>query len=204
MKKKLLAIIAVLCIAVLALTACGGGGGAASTQTDSGDTPAAADTDSSGGGSSAAAETFDVGSFTVAVPAGWTAFPQSDIFGEQDEDGNYPTDPDSIVIAKGASDEWSALTGPSVRIYYYTPDAYVMDSRDFYDDVQEIDGVKVNGIDCSAFSGDSLGYLYQFVSYVPEDAQYDISILTSIDGKDTGIKWDDADVMTIMESLKAK
>lgn len=191
MKKRILAIIAMVCVAVFALTACGGGnsGGGNTGGGTGGNT---------GGGN----ETFNVGSFTVAVPSGWTAFPQHDIFGEEDANGNLPVDPDAIVLGKGAKDEFSALTGPCVRINYYGPSTTVMDSRGFYDNVQEIDGVQINGVDCDAFSGESIGYVYQFVTLKTDDAQYEISILSSIDGKDTGISWQDPDVTTIMSSLQ--
>lgn len=59
MKKRILAVIAAVCIAALALAACGGG--------------------NSGGGNSGGggkAETYEVGSFTVAVPSGWTVYQQ--------------------------------------------------------------------------------------------------------------------------------
>ena len=194
MKKKLLAIIALVCIAAFALSACGGGGGTSGGGGDNG----------GGGGGGAAAETFDVGSFTVAIPSGWTAFPQSDIFGEEDADGNKPIDPDTILIGKGTSDEWDALSGPNVRIYYYSPETTIMDSKSFYDNVQDIEGIKVAGVDCTGFSGESIGYTYQFVSYKTDKAQFEISVLSAVDGKETGVTWDNADVMAIMESLAAK
>ena len=201
MKKKLLAIIAILCASAFVLAACGGGGGTAGGGTAGSGSAAPA-----GGGDTpqAAAETFDVGTFTVAVPNGWTAFPQSDLFADKDADGNYPADPDAIVIAKGATDEFSALTAPSVRIYYSSPETTVMDMKDMYEDVKDIEGVKINGVDCPAYSGDSLGYVYQMITYNTDTGRYDISILVSSDGKDNGIKWDDPDVMTIMESITKK
>lgn len=196
MKKKILAIIAMICIAAFALSACGGTSGGGNTGGGGGNDGGGG---TSGGGS---AQTFEVGSFNVAVPSGWTAFPQDDIFGDKDAEGKYPVDPDTIFIAK-ASDEFAALSAPSVRIYYYAPDAYILDSRGFYDNVEELSGVTVNGAECSAFSGESMGYTYQFVTYKTDDAQYEINILTAVDGKETGIDWQNADVKAIMESLKA-
>ena len=196
MKKKLIAAIAMLCLAAFALAACGSSGG-----TNTSGSGAASGGGASGGG---AAETYDVGAFTVAVPAGWTVFPQSDIFGEQDADGNYPIDPEQIFLAKGVTDEFDAYSAPSVRIYYYGPDSYVMDSRGFYDNVADITGVTVNGNACDAYQGESMGYLYQFISEKTDDAQFEFNILKAVEGKDTGITWEDPDVKTIMESVKAK
>lgn len=180
--------ITMVCVFAVVLTACGGG----------------SDQGGNTGGGGGAAETYDVGAFTISVPSGWTVFPQTDIFGETNEDGTEPIDPESILLAKGANDEFDAYSKPSVRIYYYSPDTIVMDSKDFYDDVQELEGVTVNGVECEAFSGDSLGYVYQLISYVTDDAQYEISILISNDGKETGITWEDADVKAIMESITTK
>lgn len=188
MKKKLLAIIAIVCVAAFALSACGGGSG------------------SGGGGNSGggAAETYDVGAFTVSLPSGWTAFPQDDIFGDKDAAGNYPVDPETILLAKGAKDEFDAYSCPSVRIYWYSPNAYVLDSKSFYDNVEDISGVTVKGTECEAYTGESMGYTYQFIHYQTETEQYDFNILISVDGKKTGITWEDPEVKTIIESVSVK
>lgn len=188
MKKRIIAVIITAVIASFALAACGGG------------------SNNNGGGNNGGSSkggTYDVGAFTVEVPSGWTAFPQTDIFGEKDENGDSPIDPEQIVIAK-ASDELSALTEGNVRIYYHQPNAIIFDSSSMYDDVKDIEGVTINGIECKAFEGESIGYVYQFITYEPGDAIYEINILASIDGKDTGITWDSPEVKTILESLKAK
>ena len=91
-----------------------------------------------------------------------------------------------------------------VRIYYYDPDAYLMDSRGFYEDIQELEGVTVGGVACEAFQGTNLGYSYQFVTYITEDAQYEFNILVSTENESTGISWDDPEVLAIMESVTAK
>lgn len=187
MKKTFIAIIAIVCAAAFALSACGGG-------SDGGG--------NAGGGG--AAETYDVGAFTVSVPSGWTAFPQDDIFGDKDAEGNYPIDPETILLAKGVNDDWDAVSAPNVRIYWYSPNAYVLDSRSFYDNVEDISGVTINGTECEAYTGESMGYVYQFIHYTAEDAQYDFNILISTDGKETGVTWEDADVKAIMESVASK
>ena len=194
MKKTLIAIITLLCIAAFSLTACGGSGSGGTEAAGSGN---------AGGGS--AAETYDVGAFTMAVPAGWTVFPQNDMFGEKDADGNYPVDPETIYVAKGVSDEMTAMiSAPGVRIYYYGPDTYVMDTKGFYDNVKDLEDVTINGVACSAYEGESLGYVYQVISYPTDTAKYEILITTSIEGKDTGITWEDPDVKSILESLTAE
>ena len=188
MKKKMLAIIAVLCVAVLALVACGGGN-------------AGGGGNSGGGGK---AETYDTGVFTVSVPSGWKVFPQTDIFGEKDEQGNYPVDPETIFLAKGASSEMDAYGKANIRIYWYTPETTVMELRSIYDDVTDLEGVTINGIECTGFRGTSLGYTYEIIHYKTDNAQYAFNILVAVDCKETGVTWEDPDIKTIMESLVTK
>ena len=187
MKKTIFAIVAVLCMAAMTLAACGGGSGSGGN---------------SGGGGKA--ETYDVGAFSVAVPSGWTAFPQTDILGEKDAEGNYPIDPETIFLAKGASSEMDAYQKANIRIYWYSPDAWVLDGKELYEDVEDITGVTINGVDSTAYAGTTYGYRYQFIHMNTDDAQYDFTILISVDGKDTGVTWEDADIKTIMESVTTK
>lgn len=194
MKKKIMAIIAVLCVAVMALAACGGGGGNSGGGNSGGG-------DSGGGGK---AETYDTGVFTVSVPSGWTVYPQSDIFGEKDENGNYPTDPETIFLAKGASSEFDAYGKPNIRIYWYDPKTTVLDLKSIYDDVTDLEGVTINGVECTGFRGTSLGYTYDMIHYQTDTAQYDFNILVAVEGKDTGVTWEDADIKAIMESVVAQ
>ena len=194
MKKKLIAIIAMACVAAFVLSACGGGNapqgsGAAAPQ---------------GGG--AAAETYDVGNFTVAVPSGWTAFPVGDIFGEKDADGNYPANKDNILVVKGdAKDDFSARTTANVNVYQYKTDSYLeIDPKTMYDNATDLTGVKVAGDDCKGSEFESDGYVYQQITRETGDYTYVYVILKSIKGKDTGLSYENPDVVTIMESVAAK
>lgn len=187
MKKRFLVTIILAIIAVFILSACGGkesGGGS--------------------GSSSKSADSYDVGAFTVSVPFGWTVYPQEDVFGEQDAEGNYPIDPECILLAKGASSEDEAYRKPNITIYWYSPDIMVYAAKEMYDNPEDITGVTINGIECSAFSGTSLGYTYQFIHYQTDKEQFDFNILIAVDGKETGITWEDPDIKTIMESVTSK
>lgn len=184
MKKVLLALVAVLSISAFVLTACGG-----------------TKPEAVGSAEAAAAQIHEVGDFTVKVPTGWTAFPQVDIFGTQDKDGNYPTATDAIVLGKDVTNEADALSGPNVRINSYELGQAPMDPSLFYDNVKDLNGVVINGTECSASIGSSLDYEYQFIKYDVNEHHYEIQILQSIKGESTGISWEDADVQLILESL---
>lgn len=207
MKKKYLIILAVLCAALFVLTACGNTGGSenAGGSGNAGNSETTKGADGGNSGTESVAEVYDVGAFTVAIPSGWKAFPADDYMAGQDENGNYPPDPKQIIISK-AKDQYNALLGPTVQIFCTEPDEYIGDLRNWYTDVEDIEGVMIGGVACDAFSGNSMGMgdIRQEILYVTDDAKYEIIILTSVDGKDTGISWEDADVKMIMESLKKK
>ena len=141
----------------------------------------------------------------MSVPSGWTVFPQVDIFGDQNEEGNYPIDPSSIFMAKGASSEIEGYEKPSIYIYWYSADTMVLDgAMGLYDNEEIMDGVTINGKECPAYVGTSMGYTYQFIHYQTDSAQYSFNILVAIDGKETGVTWEDPDIKTIMESVASK
>lgn len=187
MKKRLIAIIAMVCVAACVLGACGGGNGG------------------NGGGGGAKTEAFDVGAFTVEVPSTWKALPQEDIWADADADGNKPIDPAQILLVKDpkAKDAWDAMGKPNIRIYYYESGDNYWDMRDIYDNVEELT-VELNGVACDAYQGDSIGYTYQFILYDTSDAFYEIQVFVADDGKATGITWDDAEVKAMLESITTK
>ena len=84
MKKavKMVAIPAVICAMMLSSVACNKGGG------------------TGGGGGSAAkgGETIDTGVFSAVCPDGYLNVAQTDVFGEKDEDGNYPLATDRLMF----------------------------------------------------------------------------------------------------------
>ncbi len=179
-------------VMVICLAACGGGG-------------SGTETTAAEGGSAVKGETVDVGAFEVLVPEGWMAFPQSDMFGEKDADGNYPQLTDAYGMIKGGSSEFDAFTKPTVYVYYYETSAedQLGSTKIWYDDAEDIK-VTVNGTECPGFAADSMGYKYQIVFIPVSDAAcIQVNIPTDMDGK-AGVSADDADVMAIMESIKVK
>lgn len=178
-------------VMVICLAACGGGSGTETTAAE--------------GGNAVKGETVDVGDFEVLVPEGWWAYPQSDMFGEADKDGNYPLRTDAYGMVKGGSNEFDAFTKPTIYVYYYeiSAEEQCESSKIWYDDAEDIK-VTVNGTECPGFEADSMGYKYQIVFIPVSDAAcIQVNIPTDMDGK-AGVSADDADVMAIMESIKVK
>ena len=194
MKKKLIAIIAMVCVAAFVLSACGGG------NTPSGSGSAAPQS----GGS---AKTYDVGVFTVDLPAGWKEFPQKNVFGEKDENGEYPINQECIYVSKDAETELDLFSKPYVSFQYYKPESTLLSPKSMYDDVKDLD-VKIDGAEVTeAFQGSSsLGSTWEFqiITLKYENGQFVVTIPVSIDGKDTGLKWDAQEVLSMINSLKIK
>ena len=155
------------------------------------------------------AELYDVGEFTVELPSGWKAFPQTDVFGEADENGNYPIDPSTIYISKEAEDEWDLFSKPYVLIKYYDENAQVLDSKDWYSEVEDLEA-EIQGVKASpAFEGTSTLledqiWKYQILQGSLDGGQYVITITKMQNNKGTGLTYSDKDVSSILESIKTK
>ncbi len=185
-------------IVVLGLAGCGGGGSAPTTAAGGAETPTTA--------AGPKGEVVNVGEFEVFVPEGWMKFPQTDLFGEEDADGNKPVLTDSYGMIKGGESEIDALLKPTLYVYYYKDfDAQTQyDSTKFMaDEPKDID-VTINGTKCLAFEADSFGYVSQYIFYpVSDKTCFQFLVPTDLDGT-PGVSVDDADVRAILESVKVK
>ena len=189
MKRSIaLLLAAIICMAMLA--ACGGSGNSSSA-------------DNSGSGSdNGAAEVktsaFDAGNVSCDVPDGWTAFAVDDLF--SDEEG--AKDPDAINVAKGADTELDLFTKPYLHITYYGPDSIMMEpSKDFYEDVVDMDDMTIGSYTWHAFSCTSIGYKYVMLWTGEDDGdQFQVSLL--YESTDGAVKLEDADVQAIIASIK--
>ena len=148
---------------------------------------------------------YEVGAFSVALPTGWAAFPQTKDQGGRDENGNLPIDEKTILLAKGADNELDAMRGPNIRIYCYGNDVMRTGQEigDYFINGKDID-VVINGKVCVAYSGEyTPGCFYDYIEYEAADLGYDIWIQTAVNGSNTGISWDSDDVQLILNSLTA-
>ena len=197
MKKSLVLLLA-FCL-LLGLAACGGtsGGSPDGTKTTEAETTAAA-----------APQLYDVGEFTVEVPSNYFICEQTDPFGEQDEDGNYPVRTDMIALVKDGEDAWDVFSKPTIYISKYDKASANADfTKDFYDDVKDIE-CSINGIECTAFTGNSTGsdesvYSYAIIFY-PISDDYTMQITIPLKIGNDGVSVDDPDAQAIMSSIKLK
>ena len=195
--KKRLALLLALCLVITGcLTACGDSAGTGE-----------AESQEQGGEQGAAGDTFDVGDFTVAVPSGWMKLPMSDVFGEQDAEGNYPQRTDYCGLIKGGESELDAFSKPTVYITY-SAESGAEEQADmldiFYSDMTAID-VTVNGQKTVSYQcKDEAGWTRQVVFVSLTDSScFQVDIPVDMDGT-PGVSVEDADVMAILESLTVK
>ena len=205
MKKKLALVLALCMVLSGCLCACGG----SEAGTEGGDTSAAAAAPGSVSG-----ETVDTGAFTLLVPDGWMKIPQTDIWGETDAEGNSPLDPTAYALCQGGESEWDAFSKPTLYIYYHDESGAADQAESslwFYDSSEAID-VTIGGTKCAAYQVESSPLtegdpndVYQIVCIPDTDGScFQINIPYDFNGFDCGLKWDDADVLAILESMKVK
>ena len=142
------------------------------------------------------AETYDTGSFSVLVPAGWKAIPVTDIWAE--EEGVL--DPTALNICKGGETDWDLFSKPYVRIDYYGEDTTMgKPDKEWYDDGVDLEPFTTGSYEWTGFSATTLGI--PIIVLWTEDGvhQYQITVYTDQDeGK---ISITDADVQAILESI---
>lgn len=140
-------------------------------------------------------EIFDAGNVQALVPEGWKAFPQADVF--SDEEG--ATDPDVINICKGGETDLDLLSKPFVRIDYYGPDTEMGGGlKDWYSDTVDLAPIQCGPYTWEGFTTTDYGLMAVLVA---EDGkrQYQASVYLEVDGQ--SISLEDKDVQAILASV---
>lgn len=167
--KKILALTVILVLSIALMAGCGGGSGTSNT--------------------------YDTGSFSVAIPDGWKEVPTSDLFDEYEGDVN----PDSLGIYKGLKDELDILTCCGLTISYVEDASYLMSNKDFYDNVEELGEQTIGNYTWDVYNADAFGYPMTVLDTVNETFRIEVTINTTVG--DNTISFDDADVQSIIESI---
>ena len=222
MKKRLSALCATLVLVALValLASCGGTDTESTTtsddqtatttsaeSTESADQEPAADQDpadepgdtSDEEPQNAVGETYDVGDFTVYVPAGWVAIPQNSL----DEPGTISTS--DIEVHKEA--EYDEASGkwvkpqngePYILITYFAADRLdlVSGSPGFYDNTEDLPDMHIGNFTWQGFEYELLSRKSAMIWAIADDCGYNVVISYFDD-----ISLDDPDVQAILESL---
>lgn len=153
----------------------------------------------------------DTGVIRTVCPDGWLYIEQSDVFGQQDENGNYPLDPTKMCFCKGAATELDVFSKLSTYIYYqdkpYTQE--VLDNTAMWYTETTPFTASINGVECQGFHAKDEDifnagqfYEYDFI-FLPIDDGHHIQfmIMTAAPGNADVVSRDDADVQLIMNNF---
>ncbi len=177
--KKIAALM--LCsIMTLSLAACGGGGG----------------TGGNGGGGNSGAqvsgEIIDTGVFSALLPDGWYNYPVTDMWSENDE-----LDPDALRFCKNMQSEEELFYTAYLQINRYDADAYILDMRDMYDDVMDVD-FTIDGVQWTGFTG-MYGDYENFIIQASKDGVI-FYVSGVMNGEKSSFTLDDPEVQAILGS----
>lgn len=141
-------------------------------------------------------ELYDAGNVTVLIPEGWTAFPEKDVFADDEDTMN----PDVLNVSKGGKTELDLFSKPYVRINYFGPDITMMKpDASWYEDVEDMEPFATGAHTWNGFFCTSLGTALAFLWCEEGEHQYQAT-LTLGSGTDT-ITPEDSDVRAILASV---
>ena len=153
----------------------------------------------------------DTGIIRTVCPDGWMNIQLTDVFGEKDENGNYPPDTTRIGLCKGGTSQVDALTNLTVYVYYASgeySDNTIANSAMWYSDTEDI-AVTINGVEYKGFHAreESLfteGQYYEYDNlYMPADESHNIQIqvMNSAPDVEGTLSLDDPDVQAIISNI---
>ena len=181
--KKLLAWILILSLCMTVFVGCG-------KEDDAADSVGAAEDEIDG-------ELCDAGNVTMLVPKGWTAYPETDVFAEEDD----ALDPDVMNLVKGGTSEYDLFVKPYVRIVYSGPSELMLEpDSGWYDNVEELEPFTTGEHLWNGFSCESMGVPLVILWCEEGAVQYQATL--SVGSDDDTIAVTDADVQTILASVE--
>ena len=153
----------------------------------------------------------DTGIIRTVCPDGWMNIQLTDVFGEKDENGNYPPDTTRIGLCKGGTSQLDALTNLTVYVYYANgaySDSTIENGAIWYSDTEDI-SVTINGVEYKGFHAKeeslfSEGQYYEYDNlYMPADDAHNIQIqvMNSAPDIEGTLSLDDPDVQAIISNI---
>ena len=137
---------------------------------------------------------FDAGNFTVTVPDGWNAFAVNDAFGQNE------VDPNALEIHKNAQTAVDLFSTPGIRVSYYGINkTLIPPGTSFYEEVQDIDPIKIGEYTWQGFSALSFDNPLIVLWTESGDHEFQLAIWTDLDGKTISLY--DEDVLALIASI---
>ena len=180
---------------------------AAPAETQPAETPAAAPA----AAPAATGNVIDTGVIRTVCPDGWYYIELTDVFGEKDENGNYPLDPTRMGFCKGATSQMDIFSKLSTYAYYvnspYT-DSTLSNSAMWYPETENFT-TTINGVTCEGFHAkeedlfsEGQFYEYDFIFLPIDDGHHvQFQIMTAAPNVDETVSRDDPDVQQILTNF---
>lgn len=153
----------------------------------------------------------DTGIIRTVCPDGWYYIELTDVFGEKDENGNYPVDPARMGFCKGATSQMDIFSKLSTYAYLvntaYT-DSTLSNSAMWYSDTENFT-TTINGVACEGFHAkeedlfsEGEFYEYDFIFMPIDDGHHvQFQIMTAAPNVDDTVSRDDPDVQQILTNF---
>lgn len=203
-KTKKITMLLFICFLMFSLCACNKDGGETSTSTG------AAEGDSKKG--VITGEIIDSGFFKALCPEGWLNIPQTDVFAEKDENGNYPPNKRLLVFRTGAATVEEAESMPGVGITLTDEGKTVEDqltllgyfTQEYEETTYTIGGVECRGAKYS-WKGSVKDTFYHYeIAYIEKFGRlFQVNVITGTpEIEDSGLNFSAPVVLGIIESLE--
>lgn len=134
------------------------------------------------------------GVISVCVPSGWK------LFRGIDSDGKETCE--KVHIYKNIELETDVLRKVGITIWYYGEDKIYLPTRDFYDNVNDIEPFEMGRYVWYGYTCTSMGYPYIMLEAYEDKAVFQVMLLLENNGEK--ISLNDPDVCMIIESIKSE
>jgi len=159
----------------------------------------------------AAGTVIDTGVIRTVCPDGWMYIEQKDVFGQQDENGEFPVDATKMCFCKGAATELDFFNKLSTYVYYQNQpysEETINNAVMLFSDKEPFT-VTVNGTECQGYHikdedifNEGQFYEYDYIFMPADEGHYLLVMIgTAAPGVAETVTRDDADVQLIMNNI---
>ncbi len=134
------------------------------------------------------------GVIRVCVPSGWKLFKGIDSGGKETSD--------KVHIYKNIDLKTDLFRKAGITICYYGEDVMYLQTRDFYDNVKDIEAFEMGRHVWNGYTCTSMGYPYMMLEAYEGKAVFQVMLLLENNGEK--ISLDDPDVCMIIESIQSE
>ncbi len=204
--KKLIAL-ALAALTITSLSACSGSSDSGKTESKTGSNTESSAVEITEAATEALAEptkpqstsdtTYNVGDFSVYVPAGWEAIPQKE---SADSDA---ISPNNILLANGptyneTTNAWEYEECQSMFVTRYSGDQVnmVQPDKSYYDNTKDLEDMKIGNFTWQGFTVDAIGADIAILWTTNGDYGYQVTVSFAFD-----LTLEDANVQAIIGSL---